>query len=62
VIDPSRGQVVATIDASQLAVDAIGVPDDDVMVLNGIARLDGDMFLLTGKEWPTMYRVRFVAP
>ena len=61
VIDPSDGRVVATIDASELALDATGVRDEQRRVLNGIARLDETTFLLTGKEWPSMYRVRFVA-
>jgi glutamine cyclotransferase len=30
-------------------------------VLNGIAAVPGtDEFLVTGKYWPTMYRVKFV--
>lgn len=59
VIEPTTGRVAATIDASVLTVDAIGA-SEDTRVLNGIARLDEDTVLLTGKEWPTMYRVRFV--
>ena len=31
-------------------------------MLNGIAALGGDEFLLTGKYWPAMFRVRFVVP
>ena len=61
VIEPTRGQVVAVIDASELTLDATGRLDDQLRVLNGIARLDATTFLLTGKEWPSMYRVRFVA-
>jgi glutaminyl-peptide cyclotransferase len=61
VIEPTRGDVVATIDASALTLDATGKLDDRNKVLNGIARLDEDTFLLTGKLWPKMYRVRFVA-
>jgi glutamine cyclotransferase len=31
-------------------------------VLNGIAHVDGDYFLLTGKDWPSIYRVRIPTP
>ena len=61
VIEPSRGGVVAVIDASELALDATGVMDEQSRVLNGVARLDETTFLLTGKDWPSMYRVRLVA-
>ena len=61
VIEPSRGGVVAVIDASELALDATGVMDEQSRVLNGVARLDETTFLLTGKKWPSMYRVRLVA-
>lgn len=27
-------------------------------MLNGIAHVGGDEFLVTGKDWPTMFRVR----
>ena len=59
VIDPAAGQVTAVIDAS--ALDEV---DDPIRraVLNGIAYDDDDgVFLLTGKLWPTVYVVRFVA-
>jgi glutamine cyclotransferase len=59
VIDPGSGDVVAIIDASPLTLDAIG-GNDGRRVLNGIARIDETTFLLTGKDWPTMYRVRLV--
>ena len=59
--------VIAQIDATtgwvQAVVQADGLLEDphqaDIDVLNGIARLGDDEFLLTGKNWPTMYRVRF---
>jgi len=54
-IDPSSGRVTAVVDASGLhqATD----PDD---VLNGIAAIPNtNDFLITGKRWPTTYRVRF---
>jgi glutamine cyclotransferase len=57
-IDPATGRVTATIDLSGL------LPEEDranADVLNGIAAIDGtDEFLVTGKLWPTMFRVRFV--
>ncbi|QLY31651.1 glutaminyl-peptide cyclotransferase [Nocardia huaxiensis] len=58
-IDPSTGAVLAIIDASGL------LPTDPrpsgVDVLNGIASIPGtDRFLLSGKNWPTTYEVRFV--
>ncbi|HWM01489.1 MAG TPA: glutaminyl-peptide cyclotransferase [Actinophytocola sp.] len=57
-IDPAAGRVTATIDLTGLlpAQDSAGVD-----VLNGIAAIPGtDEFLVTGKLWPTMFRVRFV--
>lgn len=58
VIDPSNGTVVSTIDAAGL-LTADEAADADV--LNGIAydRRDGT-FLVTGKDWPWLFRVRFV--
>lgn len=57
-IDPGSGQVTATVDLSDL------LPEEDragADVLNGIAHIPGtDEFLVTGKLWPTMFRVRFV--
>lgn len=57
-IDVDSGRVTARIDASGLLT-----PDEraDADVLNGVAKYPGsDQFLLTGKLWPTMFRVRFV--
>ncbi len=55
-IDAASGRVTARIDASALQ-PAGGGPDD---VLNGIAHDPRDgTFLLTGKRWDTLYRVRF---
>jgi glutaminyl-peptide cyclotransferase len=56
-IDIKTGSVVGTVDASGLR-PADAVPD---AVLNGIARLPGNTWLLTGKLWPQAYVVRFVA-
>jgi len=55
-IDPSTGVVTASIDASSLRS-----PDVGDGVLNGIAYdAARDTFLLTGKNWPKLYEVRFV--
>lgn len=57
-IDPGSGRVTATVDLSGL------LPEEDragTDVLNGIAAIPGtNEFLVTGKLWPTMFRVRFV--
>lgn len=51
------GAVTAVVDASRLLPPELKSGTD---VLNGIAAVPGtDQFLLTGKFWPTMYRVRF---
>ncbi|GAB1515734.1 glutaminyl-peptide cyclotransferase [Actinophytocola sp. KF-1] len=59
-IDPGTGQVTAEVDLSGL------LPEEDragTDVLNGIAAVPGtDEFLVTGKLWPSMFRVRFVTP
>ena len=54
-IDPSTGVVDLAVDASGLR--ARGIPPT-AQVLNGIAHVAGDEFLLTGKYWPTTFRVR----
>jgi glutaminyl-peptide cyclotransferase len=57
-IDPASGQVTATIDLSGLLTPEERARTD---VLNGIAAVPGtDEFLVTGKLWPKMFRVRFV--
>jgi glutaminyl-peptide cyclotransferase len=57
-IDPASGRVTATVDLTGLLPEADQTHAD---VLNGIAHVPGtDEFLVTGKLWPTMYRVRFV--
>lgn len=58
-IDAATGRVTGEIDASGLLT-----PDErrSADVLNGIAAVPGtDEFLLTGKLWPRMFRVKFVA-
>ncbi|MEU7630902.1 glutaminyl-peptide cyclotransferase [Nocardia sp. NPDC049220] len=58
-IDPDSGHVLATVDAAGLLPANARVGTD---VLNGIAQLPGtDRFLVTGKNWPTMFEVRFTA-
>jgi len=54
-IDPATGAVTAERDASGL-LTADQRADADV--LNGIAHVTGDEYLLTGKWWPTTFRVR----
>lgn len=57
-IDPTSGQVVAEVDAGDLLT---GAEQAGVDVLNGIAAVPGtDDFLITGKYWPALFRVRFV--
>lgn len=58
---------IIKIDAATGAVEAIvqvdGLLDpklrDNVHVLNGITHVDDTQFLITGKDWPHMYRVTF---
>jgi glutaminyl-peptide cyclotransferase len=58
-IDPATGQVRAVIDASGLLVPSVAERAD---VLNGIAYdRKRRTFLLTGKLWPRLFEVRFVA-
>lgn len=56
-IDPATGEVTAKIDASGLLT---GTQKQSVDVLNGIAAVPGtDEFLITGKLWPSVFRVKF---
>ncbi len=58
-INPGTGTVTGVVDASGL-LDPPPTSDGDV--LNGIAAIPGtDEFLLTGKHWPALFRVRLVA-
>lgn len=62
VFDAASGAVLAWIDASPLVQEMAATLDADRRnVLNGIALLEDDTFLLTGKRWPTTFRVRVVA-
>ncbi|WP_430522600.1 glutaminyl-peptide cyclotransferase [Mycolicibacterium poriferae] len=54
-IDPGDGAVDLVVDAA--ALRERGIPPS-AQVLNGIAHVGGDEFLVTGKDWPTMFRVR----
>jgi glutamine cyclotransferase len=57
-IDPKTGRVTARIDASGLLQPAERMGID---VLNGIAYDPADKtFLITGKLWPRLFRVRFL--
>ncbi|MGH3779189.1 MAG: glutaminyl-peptide cyclotransferase [Pseudonocardiaceae bacterium] len=57
-IDPGTGAVTAVVDASGLLRTQ---PQSAGDVLNGIAAIPGtDEFLITGKRWPSLFRVRFV--
>jgi glutaminyl-peptide cyclotransferase len=59
-IDPATGRVTAEIDAGGLLAPSERGGADDV--LNGIAHDPRDgTFLLTGKHWPALFVVRFVA-
>lgn len=62
-IDPECHRVDAVVDATELAARAeeLASPDEPIDVLNGIALLPGtDRFLVTGKQWPVTFEVRFV--
>lgn len=54
-IDPGSGSVTTVVDASGLLTPQQRQGTD---VLNGIAWLGGDQYLLTGKYWPVAVRVR----
>lgn len=57
-INPSTGVVTGVVDASSLVSTRAQANGD---VLNGIAAIPGtDEFLVTGKHWPLLFRVRFV--
>ena len=57
-INPGTGVVTGVVDASGLLSAQPQSPGD---VLNGIAAIPGtDEFLVTGKHWPLLFRVRFV--
>lgn len=56
-IDPATGAITGLVDATSISFQS----DNNDAVLNGIAWDAGaGNFLITGKLWPTMYRVNFV--
>ncbi|MET0475177.1 MAG: glutaminyl-peptide cyclotransferase [Mycobacterium sp.] len=55
-IDPRTGLVDRVVDGSGLWP---GGPRDIAQILSSIAYSGGGEFLVVGKRWPTMYRVRF---
>jgi len=58
-IDATSGAVTSAVDATGLLAGDQRAGTD---VLNGIAAIPGtDEFLLTGKFWPSLFRVRFVS-
>jgi glutaminyl-peptide cyclotransferase len=60
-IDKTTGRITAEYDAEALVPARLRGAGD--AVLNGIAYdSESDTFLLTGKLWPVMYRVRLVEP
>ncbi|HEY4630986.1 MAG TPA: glutaminyl-peptide cyclotransferase, partial [Blastococcus sp.] len=56
-IDPGTGAVTAVVNAAGLLDPQRRTTPD--AVLNGIAALGDDEYLLTGKLWPVSFRVRF---
>jgi len=59
-IDPGSGEVLATIDATELRT-RLGSRGSEAQDLNGIAfRPDSATFFLTGKNWPSIFEVIFV--
>ena len=62
VINLADGQVKAVIDGRPLLDDVLtAAPDPSTLdVLNGVAALNDGTFLMTGKLWPLMYRVRVI--
>jgi len=61
-IDKTNGVVVGVIDTTEhLLSDEERAALSEQQVLNGIAyNPDTDTFLITGKQWPKMFEVRFV--
>jgi glutamine cyclotransferase len=58
-INPASGRVTATVDGAGLLTPEQAAGTD---VMNGITWLGGDDYLLTGKWWPVLLRVRIVVP
>lgn len=61
VIDIADGRVAAVIDGQPLIDDVVTAADPGAIdVLNGVAALGDGTFLMTGKLWPLMYRVKVI--
>ena len=58
IINPSSGEVEATVDCGGLLPDKLRGPETDV--LNGIAVDKDGRIYLTGKNWPRLYEVKLV--
>ena len=58
IIDPSTGEVEATVNCSGLLPGELRRQDTDV--LNGIAVSEDGRIFLTGKLWPRLYEVKLV--
>lgn len=58
IINPTSGEVEATVNCSGLLPAGLRKPDTDV--LNGIAVDEDGRIFLTGKNWPRLYEVRLV--
>ena len=58
-INPASGKVTATVDGAGLLTPE---QEEGTDVMNGITWLGGDEYLVTGKYWPVMLRVRIVVP
>ena len=58
-INPASGRVTAKVDGGGLLTPEQAQGTD---VMNGITWLGGDEYLVTGKYWPVMLRVRIVVP
>lgn len=60
-IDKSNGVITGVVDTTSLLTDEERAQLDSQSVLNGIAyNPETDTFLITGKDWPKMFEVRFV--
>lgn len=57
IINPQSGAVEGVVDCTGLLPEKLRRHDTDV--LNGIAVLDGRIFL-TGKNWPKLYEIELI--
>ncbi|MGB8404910.1 MAG: glutaminyl-peptide cyclotransferase [Mycobacterium sp.] len=55
-IDAPTGAVTGVVDVEGLLDPKLA---DNIHILNGITHVDDTQFLITGKDWPNMYRVTF---